>query len=97
MADTRIKALSTRQGGSANRCLGRDGFVQAPANAAPKELKLTGIAAGGGGAVADFTGRYREKEGAAPGLTHLPGVELLSKREEALRGKQAAARALPVH
>jgi transcriptional adapter 2-alpha len=96
----RIKAIEYpgRGGSRANRYLGRDGFVQAPAgDAAPKELqKLTGIAAGGGGsgALTSLGGTARKKAPLPLDLTHLPGVELLSKREKELC---VANRLLPVH
>ena len=96
----RIKAIEYpgRGGSRANRYLGRDGFVQAPVgDAAPKELqKLAGIAAGGGGsgALTSLGGTARKKAPLPLDLTHLPGVELLNKREKELC---VANRLLPVH
>ena len=83
-------------GGRANRYLGRDGFVQAPVgDAAPKELqKLTGMERSGSGALTSLGGGARKKAPLPLDLTHLPGVELLSKREKELCVNN---RLLPVH
>jgi transcriptional adapter 2-alpha len=99
MEIARIKAVeypSRAGGGRANRYLGRDGFVQAPVgDAAPKELqKLTGMERSGSGALTSLGGGARKKAPLPLDLTHLPGVELLSKREKELCVNN---RLLPVH
>ena len=87
----------------ANRYLGREGFILPPVGAgvvSTKELQhlaqTTGAGLGGGGAFSGLSGggSGRKKAPLPLNLTNLPGIEMLSKREQELCTN---CRLLPVH